>query len=266
MSITQSLAHGLEILLLFEVNQPVLKVSQMSEALGYSQSKTYRLVRTLMKYDLIKENPGTPLYSLGLNALRLGLVAQKGINLGQIALPFMRELSFRTKETVLLTSVNGTKGICHERVESGEAVRSSTYHPGESLPLHCGASGKILMAYLPEEEWGRIISKEGLRRYTPNTITQVRRLKDHLREIRGKGYAFSDREVYQDVRAIAAPIFNAAGELLAGLTIAGPVYRINKKRVAVLARLAVEYAKKIADQFGCTVRPADQKGMGWRLK
>jgi DNA-binding IclR family transcriptional regulator len=266
MSITQSLAHGLEVLLLFEIGHPSLTVAQISKSLGYSQSKTYRLVRTLMKYNLIKENPGTPLYSLGLNALRLGLIAQKGINLAEVALPLMRELSFRTKETVLLTSVNGTKGICHERVESGESVRSSTYHPGESIPLHCGASGKILMAYLPEEEWRRIISKEGLRQYTPNTITQVSRLKDHLREIREKGYAFSDREVYQDVRAIAAPIFNVAGELLAGLTIAGPVYRINKKKAAVLARLAVEYAKKITDQFGCTVKAPDQNKMERRLK
>jgi DNA-binding IclR family transcriptional regulator len=89
--------------------------------------------------------------------------------------------------------------------------------------------GKILMAYLPEEEWGRIISKEGLRRYTPNTITQVRRLKEHLKEIREKGYAFSDVGGLPGCPSDRCPNLQWRGELLAGLTIAGPVYRINKK-------------------------------------
>lgn len=248
-SINQSLAHGLELLLTFESRRPLLTVSEISKILGFSQGKTYRLVRTLIKYHLIQENPGTARYSLGLNALRLGFVAQQSINLGTIARPFMSELSFRTKETVLLTAVNGTKGICTETVESEEPVRPSTYQPGESIPLYSGASGKILMAYLTEEEWDRIIATEGLRRYTPNTITDLGRLKKHLREIRKKGYAFSDREVHQDVRAVGAPILSVTGKLVAGLSVVGPVYRMNKKKTNVFARLVIEYAKRISNQL-----------------
>ena len=98
----------------------------------------------------------------------------------------MKGLSLITKETVLLTAVNGTKGIVLERVESEEPVRCSVFHPGATLPLHCGASNKILMAYLPEEDWDQIIAKEGLKRYRPNTITDADQLKVHLREIRRK--------------------------------------------------------------------------------
>jgi len=248
-SINQSLAHGLELLLTFESRRPLLTVSEISKVLGFSQGKTYRLVRTLIKYHLIQENPGTAQYSLGLNALRLGFVAQQSINVGTIARPFMSELSSRTKEAVLLTAVNGTKGICTETVESEEPVRSSTYQPGEIIPLHSGASGKILMAYLSEEEWDRILATEGLRRYTPNTITEVDRLKKHLREIRKKGYAFSDREVHQDVRAVSAPILSVTGKLVAGLSVVGPVYRMNKKKSAAFARLVVEYAERISKQL-----------------
>ena len=85
--------------------------------------------------------------------------------------------------------------------------------------MHCGASSKILMAYLPEEEWDTIIAKEGLKRCTPNTITQVKKLKDHLREIRQRGWAYSDQEVDRDVRAVAAPVFNGLGMLVAGLIV-----------------------------------------------
>jgi IclR family KDG regulon transcriptional repressor len=249
MTINQSLAHGLEILLLYNARNSLFTVSEIAKRLGYTQSKTYRLVRTLIKYGLIQESGGTAQYSLGLNVLRLGLLAQKQLNISVIAHPFMKELSLLTKETVLLTAVNGTKGIVLGRVESEEPIRYSLFQPGASIPLHCGASSKILMAYLSEEDWDRVITKEGLNRYTPNTITNVDQLKAHLREIRKKGYAFSDQEVDRDARAVAAPVLNGSGELMAGLSVAGPVYRISKKKVRHLAKLVVQYAQKISSEL-----------------
>ena len=250
MTINQSLAHGLDILLLFDTSSPALTVAEISKRLGFSQSKTYRQVRTLMKYRLLQENPGTAQYSLGLNALRIGLLAQQNLNLPTIARPLMKELSVITKETVLLTAVNGTQGVVLERVESEEPIRFSVFQAGANLPLHCGASSKILMAYLPEADWERIIAKEGLKRYTVNTITDSKGLKAHLREIRRKGYGFSDQEVDRDVRAVAAPILNGMGELVAGLSVAGPIYRISKKRLNELRKLVIEYAQKISLNIG----------------
>ena len=250
MSINQSLAHGLNLLLLFDTAHSSFTVAELSNRLKYSQSKTYRMVRTLVRYDLLQENPGTARYSLGLSALRIGLLAQQSLNLSQVARPFMKELASIARETVLLTVVNGNRAVCLERVESEGAIRYTMFQPGASVPLHCGASSKILMAYLPEEEWNRIIAKEGLRRYTLNTITQKSRLRSHLREIRRKGYAFSDQEVDPDVRAIAAPILNATGQLVAGLSIAGPAYRISKRRVGVLKKTVIEYAQRISSQLG----------------
>jgi DNA-binding IclR family transcriptional regulator len=250
-SINQSLAHGLEVLLAFDRSNLSLSVFDLSKRLKFSQSKTYRLVRTLIQYNLIQETPGGAAhYALGLNALRLGLIAQKVINLGAIARPFMSELSKHTRETVLLTTVNGTKGLCQEIVECVEPVRSSTYQPGESIPLHCGASGKILMAYLSEPEWDRIIEIEGLKPFTRNTITDKDRLKQHLKEIREAGFAFSDREVHEDVIAIGAPILDVAGRLMSGLSVVIPSYRANKRKITTFSRLTVEYAGKISRTFG----------------
>jgi len=250
MSINQSLAHGLDILSLYDSSRPIFTVSEISKKLKFSQSKAYRLVRTLVKYGLLQEDHGTARYTLGSNALRLGLLAQQQFNISVIARPFMRELSALTKETVLLTAVNGTKGIVLERVESEEPIRFSVFQPGATIPLHAGASSKILMAYLPEEEWDWIIRTEGLKRYTLNTITDKDKLKTHLREIRKKGYAFSDQEVDRDVRAVAAPIMNGLGELVAGLSVAGPAFRINKKKIGSCGKLLIQYAKKISNQLG----------------
>ena len=249
MTINQSLAHGLEILLLYDTSQSLFTVSEISKKLGYSQSKAYRLVRTLTRYGLLQEDNGGARYSLGLNALRIGLLAQKQFNISMIARPLIKELSLFTKETVLLTAVNGTKGIVLARVESEEPIRYSLFQPGVSIPLHCGASSKILMAYLPEEDWDRIIAAEGLKRYTNNSITDADRLKAHLKEIRKKGYAFSDQEVDRDVRAVAAPIMNGFGELVGGLSVAGLAYRINNKKISSCGKLVVKYAQEISNRL-----------------
>ncbi len=255
----QSLAHGLEILLLFDSTRPVLTVPEIVEHLRFSQSKAYRLIRALVHYDLLETQDGTGRYSLGMNALRLGLLAQRKLNLSLLSLPFMKELSRLTKETVLLTVVQGTRAICLERVESEEPIRYSLFTPGASLPLHAGASSKVLMAFLPEEEWDPIIAREDLPRFTPQTVTDRKVLKSQLGEIRCRGFAFSDQEVDRDVRAVAAPVLNPRGELIAGLTVAGPAYRIHKRRVQSLGRLVRQYAQKIAGQIqGEAPLPATQ--------
>ena len=245
----QSLSHGLEILLLFDSSRPVFTVLEIADHLRFSQSKTYRLVRALVHHGLLETLNGSGQYSLGMNALRLGLLAQQKFNIAVVALPFMKELSRLTKETVLLTSVHGNKAFCLERVESEEPIRYSLFTPGASLPLHAGASSKVLLAFLPEPEWDAILTREGLRRFTPQTITDRRILKTQLKEIRTRGYAFSDQEVDREVRAVAAPILNPRGELVAGLTVAGPAYRIYKKKVQSLGRLVIRYAEKIAAQL-----------------
>jgi IclR family KDG regulon transcriptional repressor len=248
-SINQSLAHGLGILLLYDDSTSFLTVAEISRRLGYSQSKSYRLVRTLIKYGLIQENDTKAQYSLGLNAFRIGLLARQQFNIAALARPFMEELSSLTNETILLTAVNGTKGICLERIDSAHPIRYSSFGRGGSFALHCGAASKILMAYLPEEKWDQIIRTEGLRRFTQNTITSEVKLKDHLREIRRKGYAYSDQEVDQDVIGVAAPIFDGIGELVAGLCIVGPVYRI-KRKINSYGKLVMQYAQKVSVKIG----------------
>jgi len=251
MEINKSLAQALAILFLYSTAQPILSVSEMSKRLGYSQSKTYRFVRTLLRYGLLREHPEKPQYSLGFNALKLGLIAQQSISITTIAEPVIKELSSLTKETVHITAVNGTRSICLERIESEEPVRySSLFRPGATLPLHCGAGGKVLMAYLPEREWDKIIEKEGLEQFTTNTITNARKLKSHLREIRKRGFAFSDAEVERDVRAVAAPIFDGSGKLVGSLSVAGPTYRIPKSKVKFLANTVIQFARRISSDLG----------------
>lgn len=250
MPITQSLAHGLDILLLYDVSTPLLTVAEISERLNYSQSKTYRMVRTLVRFGLLQQQGGSAKYSLGLNVLRLGFLAQQRFSLSTIARPFMEELRNLGKETVFLIALCGMKAIVIERVESEEPVRWSVNPPGQEIPLHCSAAGKALMAYLPEENWGDIIAKEGLKQFTPNTITKMSELTAQLREIQRTGQAISNQEFYEEERAAAAPVINGLGRVVAALSIAGPSYRITGSRLRSLTKLVIQYAEKISSQLG----------------
>jgi len=202
-----------------------------------------------VRHGFLRGDPDTPQYGLGLSALRLGLLAQQSFGLVEVARPFMKDLSVLTNETVLLTAVTGTKGVVLERVESQEPVRYSLFQRAATIPLHCGASSKILLAYLEEGERETIIQKEGLKRFTPNTITDVKQLKDHLREIRKKGYAYSDQEVDRGARCVAAPIIDGSGGLIAGLSVAGPAYRMNRRKANSYAKLVIQYANKISSEL-----------------
>jgi IclR family KDG regulon transcriptional repressor len=241
-----SLLNGLKILLLYNNSTPSLAVAEISKKLGYSKSKAYRLIKSLVDCNFLQKKLGTKEYGLGVNSLRLGLIAQQNVKFFEIVRPLMEELSRLTKESVSLAARDRTKIILLEKVESDEPVRHSLASFGEVQPLTSGASSKVLLAYCDEEEWDQIISREGLRRYTPFTITSANQLKKQLREIRKKGYALSDREQIADVRAVAAPIRDINGQVVAALGITGPAYRINKKRVREFAELVVQYADKIS--------------------
>ncbi len=251
--ITQSLAHGLDILLLFDVSTTCLTVSEISERLGYSQSKTYRLVRTLIQYGLLQELEKSAKYCLGLDVLRLGLLAQQRFNISYVARPFMEELRALTQETIFLIALSGFKGLCVERMESEQPVRFSS-PPGDEIPLYCTAAGKILMAHLPEDSWDKVVGKEGLKRYTANTITDFNTIKAQLRDIRKTGYAVADREYYEEERAVAAPVLDGSGEVVAALSVAGPFYRINKSKLRDFQKLTIQAARKISNRLGCELK------------
>ena len=242
-----SLINGLKILLLFSIDEPILRVEEISQKLRYSQSKTYRLIKTLTELHYLHREHGTKQCTLGLNSVRLGLIANKNFGLHSIVQPFMNDLCRLSKETVFFSIIQGTKRVLIEEVEPDEPIRFSPVQIGKPRSLTVGASSKLLLAYLPKEDSDRIINNEKLQRYTPYTITDPNKLKKELIKIRENGYSFSDREEIPDVRAVAAPVRNSSGKVIGALAIGGPVYRIDMKKKDKLTRWVVDYADRISN-------------------
>jgi DNA-binding IclR family transcriptional regulator len=121
---------------------------------------------------------------------------------------------------------------------------------GQSVPLHVGASPKILLANAPEEERETLLKELSLQRFTPNTITDINELRRCLNEIREKGYAVDEEDYERGVYAIGAPVRDGTGRVIAGITITTPESRYSLERRETLIVQVLEAAREISRRLG----------------
>lgn len=214
----------LDVLLLFSESQPELSADRISDLIDTPRSTTYRYIRTLRDKGFLERTTAGK-WRLGSRLLELGRAARSKLDIGDVALPVMEDIAEETQETVLLTRLSGRHAVCLERVEGPQTVRI-TFERGQIQPLHAGASSKILLAYVDEGKWDEYLDLP-LDRFTEHTIIDPRALKDQLREIRRQGYCVTDSEVDVGARAVAVPILGARGRIVAGLSTAGPSFRMD---------------------------------------
>ncbi len=244
-----SLDKGIDILCSFDSEKAAQSAQSISERLNIPLSTTYRYLTTLENRGFLLRESGTNLFKLGFMLFRLGNIVSSQMKLVDIVLPHMKFLSSGSGETVLLTVINGWEAMCLEKVETNKMIKLSLER-GSGLPLHAGASSKILLAYQKDSFINSMLKNKELARFTKNTITDATLLKEELKKIVKQGFAFSDQEADLGAKAIGAPIFNHKGEMAAGLSIAGPKERINNKNMPQLIRLVQEAAAKASHDLG----------------
>ena len=170
-----------EILNCFSSDQPVLNLTAISDRLGLARSTTHRLLTALEQQGFLARTSTGQGYHLGYQLLHWGALAQVTLDLRNEALPILRELSAATGETAILSVRDGAIGICAEKVDSTQPVRLAM-RAGQRLHLHAGASAKVLLAFLTDEEVRYILGQVELLPLEHNTITDPELL---LRETAG---------------------------------------------------------------------------------
>lgn len=250
---TQLLARAIRMLELFTPDAPSWGTTGISATIGLPKSTVYRIVRMLQKHHYLAQDPDSKRFRLGSQAMALGWRALEANDARHITRPIMQSLADETGETVLLTTLNEdrTQSVCIERIDSRHPVRL-ILEIGRRAPLHGGASSKILLAYLPEDEIERVISTGRLRRLCRNTITNPARLRRHLKEIRRAGYAASFEETNEGAAGVASAILGPGGRVIAALGIAGPLARFTRatlpRQIELVRRAATDAAALLGNQ------------------
>ncbi len=233
------------ILTLFTEGTHVISVPEIAMSLKLPASTAYRYVSALKRAGLIEEVAGTNGYSLGIKILELARAVPKK-TLQQISISTMTQLANKTGETIILCGLRGHDGVCLEKVEGNHVLRVS-HQRGATFPLHSGASGKILLAYLDASECDEIIDRIEFTKFSKTTIIDPRKLKEELRRIRAQGYAESDGEVIRGTYGIGAPILSQSGKALAALSVSAPLHRLEGKKREQTIKLVVTAARRITE-------------------
>ena len=171
-------------------------------------------------------------YQVGPVMVSLAMRIVSGTSLPALVRPVLERLALATGETALAGALapDGDLATYIEKVESTNPVRY-TVPLGEQRELYSSAIGKLLLAYMDAEQQTKYLKRRALIAFTPATITSVRALRVELASIRNAGISETRDERVIGASALAAPVFDADGMLVAGLVIAGPSDRMAANRV-----------------------------------
>ncbi|WP_413377521.1 IclR family transcriptional regulator [Alkalihalobacillus sp. 1P02AB] len=221
-----SVHNALMILKSFSMDNPEMGVTELAEKMNLAKSTIHRILKTLASEGFVYKNPTTNKYSLGSTILALTNTVNNQMNIIHDATPVLNTLTEKTGENAYLSILESDEVIYLKRIEAEAEFLDDTYL-GARNPLHCTSSGQVFLAYLQEKSQINWLQLR-LHTYTTKTITNIHHLTLRIEQIREQGYAVSNEEYMEGVISISAPIFNEKNEVIAAITVAGPVSRLGQ--------------------------------------
>ncbi|MEZ5811537.1 MAG: IclR family transcriptional regulator [Rhizobiaceae bacterium] len=201
-----------------------LTLTDLSGRLDMAPSSAHRILSTLQKQGFADLDDISQEWSVGIEAFRVGSAFLVRTNLVEASIRQMRRLMEETGETANLAIADGGDVVFISQVETHNPIRAF-YRPGSRSPMHSSGIGKALLANAPRAEVERLVHRTGLVRHTERTCATPEALFADLDEIRRRGWSLDNEERYDGMRCVAATIFNAYGEAVAGISVSGPTVR-----------------------------------------
>jgi DNA-binding IclR family transcriptional regulator len=246
----QSVRRAVTILETLADSRNELGVTELGRRLGVHKATASRLVATLAEQGLVEQNPITDKYRLGFGLVRLAAVATSGMELARQARSVLERLAEETGETVNLAVLDRDRVVNIEQITAPDLVVNVNW-VGKRTPLHGTSNGKALLAHLPEPTRARLL-RGPLERMTPNTIVDRGLLGAQLKETEVRGYAYTVEELEVGLNAVASPVRDSTGGVVAAVSVSGPAYRLTRSRIPEFGRLVKEAGAEISRRMGFT--------------
>lgn len=245
----QSVDRALTIVNILKDHPKGLGVTEISHRLDVSKSTVHRLLSSLLIQGFVKQDVENERYQLGLKLIELGEVVSSHLNIRKTAAPYLNQLAEATGETVHLVMMDQLEIVYIDKTESEATIRMFS-RIGKRAPMHCTGVGKAILAFLPEEKIDEVLTERPMTKFTENTITDPVEMKQHLKEIRQRGVAFDLEEHEEGIQCAAAPLFNYHGEVVGGISVAGPMMRVDEEKLKQLSVEVHRVSREISEMLG----------------
>jgi IclR family pca regulon transcriptional regulator len=244
-----SLARGLSVIQCFSHATSFLTVSQISQVTGFSRASVRRCLYTLTKLGLANSEDGTH-FTLLPRVLTLGHSYISSMPLSKVAQPVLDRLSQRLRESCSIAMLDGADVIhvAHANISRVLAVDLSM---GSRLPAIYTSMGRVLLAHLPTRELEAQVARAEFFPHTKYSLTDVRALRHALDLVRRDGFAVVDQELELGLCALAVPLRNAAGKVIAALNVGAPAQRASAQ---TLVTKFVPHLQAAAQEFSMLLK------------
>lgn len=240
-----SVSKALDVLEVFTYQQPEMALGEIALKLGMGKSTVHKLLHTLLSRGFVAQDSSTRRYRLGLRNWQLGSLAAGFLNIREIVAPYLRDIAALTGEQLTLWVYEAGWAVCVDRVDSRHRIRSYTRIGTVEKPEDF-ASGRCLLAFSPELEVKRVL--ERVRAKGGEAAASA--LLGRLEEIRARGYETNPGDLWEEIRAIAAPVFSLTG-LAASVSVSGPQSRFDAKALGAMLPHLMDQVRKASEELGC---------------
>jgi len=204
-----------------------ISLSVLSKKVGINISTVHRLLNTLLQLGYVEQDE-KGYYCLGIRSYKMADIISESFDLKKIVRPYLVRIVEECNETTNLVIMEDYQVVYIDQVESNNMVRMFA-SVGIRGYAYCTGAGKVLLAYLPEEELEMYLKKNEFKAFTENTIIEPDLLKEELEKIKKQGYALDLEEKEEGVRCVAAPIFSRDKKVVAAVSVSGPCSRISRQ-------------------------------------
>ncbi len=228
-----ALSKGFRILEAVTATRSGLSFSEIVRQTGTPKASAHRLLRELVEISALTFDEATRTYRGGLLLASLGASVTASYDVRRVARPWLEALHEATGSVATLGIRDGLQGVYIDKIEPAGLVIRLHSEIGKRFPLHCTAMGKVLLAHSDGATIGKLTRRK-LQRYTPNTITDGKRLREELSLVATRGYALDREEITRGLVCVAAPIYGVTGEIAASISCTVSSFDADEEHLAVL--------------------------------
>lgn len=245
------LSRALQVLSFIAHAEDPVSIPEVVKAVRFPKPTVHRICATLERMGLLARDLEPRRLTVGPTFTGLALSALRATTAMAPCRSVLRNVVDEVQETCTLTVLEFDELVFLDRVESASPLRLQLF-AGSRVPLHCTSAGKLFLAMLPAARRSRLIRARPLKRYTDATITDPERLQEELEQIRREQLGHDSGEFIEGLVALAAPVFDSNGRMIAAISVNGPAARLRLDRkeryVDVLRRAAASLGQLLEER------------------